>query len=153
MNPAESEIPEVSSPIEVPIISSLYREKGKYWKNHFDETDKLWKPGQIDGLGEHRGIDFSCPIYTPVRACVSGKILVCGDDPNGFGLYVKQSYEGNCLYYGHLSRIDVKEGQYINTGGMIGLSGNTGRSTGPHLHLEARYGDGLSKQAFRINLL
>lgn len=95
----------------------------------------------------HYGIDFAVPVGTPVIAAVKGEVVKAGwqkedDRKVGFGYYVCQyvregskSYQ---IYYGHLSEINVKVGQQIEAGYKIGLSGNTGKSSGPHLHFECR---------------
>ena len=86
----------------------------------------------------HKGIDIACPRGTRVYSARSGKISFTGYD-GGYGLVVKvQHSHGYYSIYGHLSRIHVKKGDRVNTGSLIGLSGNTGRSTGPHLHFEVR---------------
>ena len=87
----------------------------------------------------HKGMDFRAATGTPVRAGNSGVVVLARP------LY----YEGNCvaidhglgLYtlYMHLSRIDVKEGQRVAAGDRLGLSGATGRVTGPHLHWAVRW--------------
>lgn len=87
----------------------------------------------------HKGADFRAAMGTPVHAANSGTVVIARP------LY----YEGNCvvidhglgLYtlYMHFSRIDVKEGQRVKTGQMLGLSGATGRVTGPHLHWAVRW--------------
>ncbi len=87
----------------------------------------------------HRGMDFRAPSGTPVAAANSGKVV----------LAQKLFYEGNCVVidhglgfwtiYMHLSRIDVAAGQQVRKGEPLGLSGATGRVTGPHLHFAARW--------------
>lgn len=86
----------------------------------------------------HRGIDIRAAVGTPVFASKSGKVLQCGTDPV-FGQYILCSHPGNYqTFYGHLQKTMVKPGDRINAGMMIGESGNSGRSTGPHLHFELR---------------
>jgi murein DD-endopeptidase MepM/ murein hydrolase activator NlpD len=87
----------------------------------------------------HQGLDFAAPTGTPVLAANSGTILLAGP------LY----FEGNCVMidhgqglltlYLHLSEVRVKAGERIARGQQIGLSGGTGRATGPHLHLAVRW--------------
>jgi murein DD-endopeptidase MepM/ murein hydrolase activator NlpD len=97
------------------------------------------------------------PIGTNVVAAHGGTVVKAG--PNGAGdgpaygnaIVIKH---GNGLYtqYAHLSRVDVKVGQVVTTGQHIGLSGNTGNSTGPHLHFEVRttpnYGSAVNPVTF-----
>jgi len=99
----------------------------------------------------HGGIDFACPTGTEVLSVKEGKIIRAGwQDANehekGFGIRVIQSIHCNnneeyYIYYGHLSDISCYEGQFIGEKGIIGSSGSSGSSTGPHLHLEARLVD------------
>src|SRR5699024_10215271 len=82
------------------------------------------------------GIDLAVPIGTPVYAAMDGTVL--GKQPPGrTGRYVFLSHPGGRnTYYGHLSRPLVSPGQAVKQGQKIALSGNTGKSTGPHLHYE-----------------
>lgn len=87
----------------------------------------------------HKGIDLAVAMRTPVFATKDGTVAVVSD-PNGYGnaVYIDHG-DGFKTIYGHLDSIDVKNGQTVKKGDQIGLSGNTGRSTGPHLHYEVRY--------------
>jgi murein DD-endopeptidase MepM/ murein hydrolase activator NlpD len=104
------------------------------------------KPVVTSGFGPrwgkmHRGIDFGAPIGTSVLAAKTGEVAHVGKDGVGpgrsYGNYVV-IHHGDGLYtlYGHLNQVDVKEGQRVKTEQKIGEVGNTGRSTGPHLHFE-----------------
>ncbi|MFB0515997.1 MAG: M23 family metallopeptidase [Candidatus Neomarinimicrobiota bacterium] len=86
----------------------------------------------------HRGQDIKVPIGTPVHATADGRVVAARWDYN-LGLYVKIDH-GNGIHtlYGHLRTIGVDEGQRVRRGEKIGQSGNTGRSTAPHLHYEVR---------------
>ena len=87
----------------------------------------------------HEGIDFRAAIGTRVYASRAGKVIFAGPN-NGYGKVVGIEHEDNfATWYGHLSRIRVRVGQTVTQGKVIGLSGNTGISTGPHLHFEIRY--------------
>lgn len=84
----------------------------------------------------HNGIDLNVPKGTPVFAIKDGIIQTTGLLDN-YGLYIIINHEGGySSLYGHLDQILVIEGDSVHKGQEIGLSGNTGRSTGPHLHLE-----------------
>ena len=86
----------------------------------------------------HSGIDVAIPIGTPLLSVGHGfveKVTDYGATNIGRGVYVRL-LDGNQVIYGHLSEISVKEGQPLLKGELIGLSGNTGHSTGPHLHLQ-----------------
>ncbi|KAA0875659.1 M23 family metallopeptidase [Nitrincola tapanii] len=89
----------------------------------------------------HHGIDFPAPTGTPIYATADGIVEQAGfDQGSGFGnLIVLQHNFGFKTYFAHLSRLSVKAGQYVHKGQKIGYSGNTGRSTGPHLHYEVRH--------------
>lgn len=88
-------------------------------------------------IAPHKGVDFSMPIGTPVIAPADGTVEKIAYQANGAGRYVviRHSREYQTVYM-HLSRPLVKAGQSVKKGERIALSGNTGRSTGPHLHYE-----------------
>jgi len=86
----------------------------------------------------HKGIDIACPIGTEVFAARSGRVTFSGYN-GGYGVTVIIEHElGYQSIYGHLSKPLVKVGQRVKAGSLIALSGNTGRTTGPHLHFEVR---------------
>lgn len=91
------------------------------------------------GMKGHNGIDYGVPVGTPIFAPFSGWVKA-KNDSGGYGKHIKiRSKEKRlecCL--GHLIRFNVKNGDYVNMGDVIGLSGNTGFSTGPHLHFGIR---------------
>ena len=87
----------------------------------------------------HEGIDFRASTGTRVYASRAGRVIFAGRR-GGYGKIVGIEHEGDfTTWYGHLSRIRVRVGQTVSKGKVIGLSGNTGISTGPHLHFEIRY--------------
>lgn len=91
----------------------------------------------------HPGLDIAVPVGSLVRAAGGGTVRQLGEDPE-YGLFVLLDHtDGYETMYGHLSRILVHAGGGVVSGEVIGLSGNTGRSTAPHLHFEVRR-DGLS---------
>ena len=85
----------------------------------------------------HPGLDFTAPQGTPVYATADGVIEIAGNLGNGYGnhIVIDHGYSYNTLY-GHLFRIKAKIGQRVKRGEVIGHVGNTGKSTGPHLHYE-----------------
>ena len=90
----------------------------------------------INGLerNPHAGIDVAVPVGTPVRAAGSGVVVETGDYFfNGNSVYLDHG-QGLVTLYCHLDRVDVKPGERVAAGQRLGLSGNTGRSSGPHLH-------------------
>lgn len=92
-------------------------------------------------LGEtrfHSGIDLAAPIGTPVVATSSGRVASAGWQGN-YGILVALNHGGSVeTRYAHLSAVAVRPGQAVEAGQVIGYVGSTGRSTGPHLHYEAR---------------
>ncbi len=87
----------------------------------------------------HNGIDIRAPIGTSVGASADGVVIATGW-AGGYGLMVKiKHYNGYTTLYGHLSRIYVRTGQKVRRGQIIARSGNTGRTTGPHLHFTVWY--------------
>lgn len=84
----------------------------------------------------HKGVDWSTPVGTAVTASCGGTVAIAGT-LNGYGyvVYINHS-DGSQTRYGHLSKLLVSAGQTVEQGERIALSGNTGRSTGPHLHFE-----------------
>lgn len=91
--------------------------------------------------GMHEGVDLGAPHGTPVFATGEGVVEFAGPWDR-YGLTVEINHgNGVATRYAHLSRIKVKEGQKVSRQSVIGLLGNTGRSTGPHLHYEVRVAD------------
>ncbi len=99
-----------------------------------------------EGGRRHNGVDFAVPPGTRVVAARAGTVAVAGwqnpaDPAEGFGLRVwVASGDGVFSCYAHLSEIRAAVGQKLAAGDLVGFSGNTGRTTGPHLHYEERLG-------------
>lgn len=89
----------------------------------------------------HMGVDLSVPIGTPVMAANGGTVIFSGLSNWGYGWAVVLAHGPFTTIYGHLSDIYVRCGAYVNAGQVIAASGNSGQSTGPHLHFEIRYND------------
>ena len=88
----------------------------------------------------HNGIDVKVYIGDTIRSAFSGKVRMVKYERRGYGKYVVIRHENGLeTIYGHLSKQLVKEDQYVEAGEVIGLGGNTGRSTGSHLHFETRF--------------
>jgi murein DD-endopeptidase MepM/ murein hydrolase activator NlpD len=95
------------------------------------------------GLAGHNGIDFGVPEGTPVRAAAAGQVERASTDASGYGLHVRVRHsDGSLTLYAHLRRMACKAGQRVQAGQVIAESGNTGNSTGPHLHFEYRPASG-----------
>jgi murein DD-endopeptidase MepM/ murein hydrolase activator NlpD len=103
------------------------------------------------GSGFHRGVDIASPIGTPVFASNSGVIVAArwenpNDPKQGYGQFVQIKHEdGTQTVYAHLSSIGVRQGDKVEKGIQIAKTGNTGSSTGPHLHYE------LIKNGVKVN--
>lgn len=87
----------------------------------------------------HDGIDIAAPHGTPIAAARSGHVIYAGARIPGYGkmVIVRHADEYSSVY-AHLSRINVKKGQFVARGQRLGRCGQTGRATGPHLHFEVR---------------
>ncbi len=99
-----------------------------------------YRPHPVTGRYRfHEGIDFRAATGTRVYASKAGRVIFAGWN-GGYGKIVGIEHADDfTTWYGHLSRIRVNKGQTVTKGKVIGLSGNTGVSTGPHLHFEIRY--------------
>ncbi|MBT1092262.1 M23 family metallopeptidase [Streptomyces sp. Tu102] len=123
----------------------------KYTKSaSFAQAGGMWQ-------STHSGQDFAVPTGTQVVAAHGGTVVKAGGNGAGDGpaygnaIVIKHG-NGTFSQYAHLSRIDVKIGQVVKTGQKIAKSGNTGNSSGPHLHFEIRktanYGSAVDPVAF-----
>ncbi|MEI7030493.1 M23 family metallopeptidase [Streptomyces pratensis] len=128
-----------TAPVEKYTLSASYGTGGARW------------------AAKHSGQDFAVPVGTKVEAAHAGTVVKAG--PNGAGdgpaygnAVVIKHANGKYSQYAHLSKINVKAGQSVKTGQKIALSGNTGNSSGPHLHFEIRttpnYGSAMNPAAF-----
>lgn len=85
----------------------------------------------------HEGLDFTSPIGTEVNASGDGRVTYADYGTNGYGIHVVIDHGfGYETLYAHLSQLKVRNGQRVKRGDLLGLSGNTGLSAGPHLHYE-----------------
>ena len=88
----------------------------------------------------HTGVDFATPIGTPIYATADGVVNAASFSTGGYGYLVKIDHSlGFTTYYAHLNKIVVQKGMFVRHGQLIAYSGNTGQSTGPHLHYEIRF--------------
>jgi len=106
--------------------------KGNYVTSHYGYRPQFGRT--------HKGIDLRSAIGDTVYSAFSGRVRLTRFERGGYGFYVIVRHENGLeTVYGHLSRFLVKPNQYVKAGQPIALSGNTGRSTGPHLHFETRF--------------
>ena len=90
----------------------------------------------------HAGQDYAAAIGTPLKALSSGTVIGAGP-MSGYGIYIDIKYwDGTVVRYAHMSSFSASVGQQVAPGDVVALSGNTGRSTGPHLHMEIHPGGG-----------
>jgi murein DD-endopeptidase MepM/ murein hydrolase activator NlpD len=100
-----------------------------------------YRSDPILGIGKrHTGMDFACPPGNPVYVTGDGTVVLVKSERGGYGNHVEVDHGfGYKTRYAHLSRIDVETGQKVSRGDCLGLSGRSGRITGPHLHYEVIY--------------
>ena len=103
----------------------------------------------LRGPAMHTGLDFRADIGEPARATAAGTVTMAGRN-GGYGNMVEVDHgNGFATRYAHLSAIDVEVGQTVRIGQVVGKTGSTGRSTGPHLHYETRVdGEAVDPQKF-----
>ncbi len=95
-------------------------------------TDPIYKTTKF-----HAGMDFASPIGTDIYATGDGVVIRADADASGYGNHVRINHGfGYMTLYGHMSKINVRPGQRVQRGDVIGFVGNTGKSVGPHLHYE-----------------
>ena len=87
-------------------------------------------------LAFHRGIDVAVPIGTPVHATRKGRVVFAGERRGYGATVVVEHINGDRTLYGHNSIVRVSAGDLVETGTVLAFSGNSGRSTGPHVHFE-----------------
>lgn len=120
---------------------------------NFAERPEVYKQF---GLAGHNGIDWGMKVGTPIVAVANGKAVEIafkndekGADPKGFGNYVKLEHTWGQSLYAHLSKVDLKQGDAIKEGAQLGLSGNTGFSSGAHLHFGMRVSPYITSDGWR----
>lgn len=124
---------------EVPELSARAAEESS-WTHPVDTSISTGyqEEGPLWASGYHTGVDYAVPTGTPVVAASGGVVTAVNEEgPYGLQIVLKHSDD---LYsqYAHLSSASVSPGQEVTLGELIALSGNTGNSTGPHLHFEIR---------------
>jgi murein DD-endopeptidase MepM/ murein hydrolase activator NlpD len=110
----------MGSPIAGKVPTTKYKQVGRWWSK-----------------GYHTGVDYAVPVGTDVLAVADGKIENASWGKS-YGVQLVQSCDAGFFIYAHLSKTLVKPGDKVVAGQVIAKSGNTGNSTGPHLHAELR---------------
>lgn len=152
----DREINDYESKLKMIIDPKSYPKAGKgilswplddiYITQYFGKTSDSVR---LYSSGTHNGIDFRAPIGTKIKSAGNGVVEGVGNTDTicpgaSFGKWVFIRYDnGLASTYGHLSTITAKAGQRVKTGEVIGYSGNTGYSTGPHLHMSVYAGQGV----------
>jgi len=127
------------------ILKLMEENVGKILDNPFPKTD--WRKYVTSEYGyrvhpitgeksKHTGIDIALENGTKIHSCMSGTVNTYNDGNEGFGVYLTVTNGMYKTLYAHCSEILVSDGQKVNAGELIAKVGNTGNSTGPHLHLE-----------------
>jgi hypothetical protein len=93
--------------------------------------------GPYPGTG-HRGMDIGAPLGTALTSPIAGTVIAAGDVGGGYGNQVRIQTAYGSVLLGHLGSVNVQRGQQIAVGTPLGVTGSTGKSTGPHLHFELR---------------
>ena len=104
--------------------------------SHFGmRTDPIF-----EGTANHNGIDIAGRLWSPVKCTSAGTVLFAGNKPRwGNVVIVDHNESGYQTVYGHMQKIMTEKDQQVAPGQIIGFLGNTGKSTGPHLHYEIRF--------------
>jgi len=127
------------------ILKLMEENVGKILNNPFPKVD--WRKYVTSEYGyrihpitekksKHTGIDISLEDGTEIHSCISGVVETFDDGEDGFGLYLTITNGVHTTLYAHCSEIIVSDGEKVNAGDVIAKVGNTGQSTGAHLHLE-----------------
>src|SRR5690606_17444094 len=104
------------------------------------ERPDYYRQFAVDGvaLKGHNGVDFGTPIGTDIKAVDAGYVAEEAFDPSGYGAYIKIVHGWGESLYAHLAQTLMTVGDTVQAGQFIAASGNTGNSTGPHLHFGLR---------------
>jgi hypothetical protein len=137
----------------------LKQKRSSVWSNPYPSTGESPIPVPVENyklcwpfmpritqyFGDtHSGLDIGIPLETPIYALYNGIVAWVDNDSTGYGNYIRIHHPtlGFDSFYAHLTHAEIVQGQLVITGQRIGVSGSTGNSTKPHLHLEIRLRDG-----------
>lgn len=125
----DQRVKQKTTPTQFPLQASAWNASGFGWR-----IDP--KTGE---MAHHEGMDFVAEVGTPINAAAAGVVITAENHP-AYGLMVEIDHGGSLLTrYAHASKLVVKPGQVVKRGQKIAEVGNTGRTTGPHLHFEVRH--------------
>lgn len=148
-----------AQPVSAPAAGSAASGKTGLWDKPLEKytLSATFGKGGSMWSSKHSGQDFAVPVGTPVKAAAAGVVVKAGPNGGGdgpaYGNAIVIKHANNTYsQYAHLSKIQVKIGQKVSVEQRIALSGNTGNSSGPHLHFEIRttpnYGSAVNPVAF-----
>lgn len=121
IKPINFDLTGYANPVKTNVINSHFGYRPRFGRNHY-------------------GVDLKASIGDTIYASFDGKVRITKFNRDGYGFYIMIRHtNGIETLYGHLSKFLVKPNQFVRRGEPIALAGNTGRSTGPHLHYEMRY--------------
>ncbi|MBI1293513.1 peptidoglycan DD-metalloendopeptidase family protein [bacterium] len=106
----------------------------------FGENPEFYGRFSYNGipLRGHNAVDFAMPVGVPLLAIDNGEVSQIGFDRNGYGHFIVVKHAWGEAIYAHMNNVDINLGQSVSRGFVLGQSGNTGASTGPHLHFAIR---------------
>lgn len=121
------------------LVQQFYTPLDLYWYNYVSSYYG-WRINPVTGQEQlHRGVDIAVPTGTTVYAAMDGTVTTAAYDDYYGNYVVIEDSKGYCTKYAHMDTLSVSTGQDITHGTVIGTTGNTGSSTGSHLHIECLY--------------
>ena len=121
------------------LTQQFYKPLDLYWYNYVSSYYG-WRINPVTGQEQlHRGVDIAVPTGTTVYAAMDGTVTTATYDSSYGNYIVIEDEKGYCTKYAHMERLSVRTGQSVTHGDVIGTTGNTGSSSGSHLHIECLY--------------
>jgi murein DD-endopeptidase MepM/ murein hydrolase activator NlpD len=121
------------------LTQQFYKPLDLYWYNYVSSYYG-WRINPVTGQEQlHRGVDIAVPTGTTVYAAMDGTVTTATYDSYYGNYVVIEDEKGYCTKYAHMDTLNVRAGQSVTHGNVIGTTGNTGSSTGSHLHIECLY--------------
>lgn len=115
----------------IKLRKNFYEGKELGYSQYFGENPDWYAPFGMKG---HNGIDIPTTVGTRLYSTINGTVTETANDVKGYGIYVKIENDTCGVLYGHLREFSLRVGDKVKGGDFVGFSGNTGNSTGPHLH-------------------